>query len=360
MRTPASALRTAALAPLALHTNQQTAAERCCKSEQQSRMCIHDKRCIVSSCVNPALREPASRVLGAPISTTRVCIVPYAASPQTRRQWRDKLATERRYATRNYNGEIRLLGRVDGYIQAAGGRVYLNGPVGGDVEIRAGRLELGPLAQIGGKLRYASREPIVQNAAARVAGGIERLPGNLSRWPILTNVEQRFGRVGSWLWSLGLVLLAVVLVAALPKGMALTIGVWRAQPAMSALAGFASLICIPAATLVLFVTLIGAPLALTVLGLYLALLIVGYAVSGIALGDWALRRLAPPVFSVVGWRAFAAGCGVAAIALLGRVPWLGGGVIVVALLVGAGAVMLRCIVAMGDRTTPRNDRGNYG
>src|SRR5262249_60507321 len=49
--------------------------------------------------------------------------------------------------------DVRMDGNVNGYVQTAARHVYINGPVGGDVEATAGQVELGPNARIAGKVR---------------------------------------------------------------------------------------------------------------------------------------------------------------------------------------------------------------
>jgi len=44
-------------------------------------------------------------------------------------------------------------GPIDGYLRVGAGRVLINAAIGGDVEVGAGSLELGPNARITGRLR---------------------------------------------------------------------------------------------------------------------------------------------------------------------------------------------------------------
>jgi hypothetical protein len=88
-------------------------------------------------------------------------------------------------------------------------------------------------------------------------------------------------------------------------------------------------------------TLIGLPLALLAIALYLALLLVGYVSTGIGLGAWTLARLKSDRTEDKWWRIGAAVLGVLAISLLGRLPYLGGFVVLTALLIGLGALLLQ-------------------
>lgn len=233
-------------------------------------------------------------------------------------------------------GRVEMLGSIGGYLQSAGGRVFIDGRIDGDVEAAAGELELGPQARIGGKLRYRSGAPLTQDPAAQVKGGVERL-----EMPVRHAAERSRAPVAFGLCTLGLMLLAAVLVAALPGPFGRVAETARARFGWSLLAGFVALVVIPVAALVLLITVIGIPLAgLTVL-LYLALLLVGYVCAGIALGDMALKRWLAARAAHRGWRALAAALGVLAIALLVLIPWLGGLVAFLALIAGMGALLMQ-------------------
>ncbi len=228
-------------------------------------------------------------------------------------------------------GEVNVLGAVDGYLQAAGGRVYIDGTVGGDVDVAAQEVELGPGARIGGAVRYLSRREIVLDPGAQVKGPIERRLAPAPR-PKFGKAAHAFG----WVWSAGLMLLAGALVALLPQFFGAVAQTARRSFAWSLVRGFALLVSVPVAALLLLITGIGAPLALLAAVLYLALLLVGYASAGIALGEAGLQRWRPA--STRSWRVAAAVLGMLAIALLARIPVLGAVVCLVALSAGTGAL----------------------
>ena len=70
------------------------------------------------------------------------------------------------------------------------------------------------------------------------------------------------------------------------------------------------------------------------------LAIVGYAAVGVIVGDAALQRLRSQDAARVGWRVGAAMAAMLALALLTRIPFLGGLVTLAALLAGLGALAL--------------------
>lgn len=237
-------------------------------------------------------------------------------------------------------GEIRIAGPVGGYLQVGGGHVFLDAPVAGDVQVAAGTVELGPGARIGGRLRYASSEELKRDPAAQVQGGIERLPLP-AHAPKATPAErERAARGIHWIWSAGLITLAAILAAALPALFTGTATIVRTRWAWSLLVGFIALVCIPVAALIALVTVIGIPLALAAMALYFALLLIGYATTGISLGLLALQRWQPARTSG-GWRFLAAALGMLAVALVASIPYVGALIVLAALLLGIGVLLQR-------------------
>jgi len=239
-------------------------------------------------------------------------------------------------------GRIEVLGAVGGYLQAAGGRVLIDGRVEGDVEAAAGELELGPQARIAGKLRYRSGAPLRQDADAQVQGGIERL-----EMPMRHIAERSPAPAAFGIWTLGLMALAAVLVAAMPAFFGRVADAARGRFGWSLLAGFLALVAIPAAIAVLLVTVIGIPLALLAALGYLALLLVGYVAAGIALGNLALRKWLAARAARKGWRALSAALGVLAIGIVALIPWLGALAAFLALIAGMGALVLQLKTGAG-------------
>lgn len=239
-------------------------------------------------------------------------------------------------------GEVRIMGAIDGYLQASGGHVVIDGPIGGDVEVASGSIELGPNARINGRLRYASRDELRRDPAAEVKGGIERFSPRAA-WPVPSDVQENAGRGAGWVWTVGLMVIAAILVAVLP-GVYTGVGsVVRGRWALSLLVGFIALVCIPVAALIAMFTVIGVPLALVMIALYLALLLVGYVSAGVSAGEAVLQRWQAARASQTSWRIAAALLGMLAVSLLGRLPWIGGLVVFAAMLLGIGALLMQLV-----------------
>lgn len=223
-------------------------------------------------------------------------------------------------------------GSIGKYLQVTAGSLYLNGPVGGDIEATGGQIELGPKARIEGNIRYRSSSELKRDPGAQVLGRIERLPAS-------TAVSRGVDWALFALWTLGLMLLLVILLIVFP-GFGSAIKTLERRPGVSALLGFALLVGIPVVSVILLVTFVGAPLGLFLLLTYGALLIVGYLAGGAVIGDLLLQRLRMVNADTARWRIVMAICGILILSVLGKIPFVGGLITLVALTIGAGAVGL--------------------
>jgi len=237
-------------------------------------------------------------------------------------------------------GRIELRGTTDGSLGAAGSSVLIDGRIGGDAEVAAGSIELGPHARIDGSLRYRSSGPLQRDPAAQVSGSVEPLGPQLPKDAARRSTHW-IGIVFATLWTIGLTLLAAIAVAMLPRASASVSGSLRRRPGSALLLGFAVLICTPIVVVMSFITVIGIPLGLLLLLVYLMLLPLAWVASAIGIGDWFVSQLSSDPARVVTRRVVAAALSVVLLAFLSRVPWIGGWIAFVALMAGIGALALQ-------------------
>lgn len=238
-------------------------------------------------------------------------------------------------------GDVLILGPVKGNVHAAGGNVLIDSEIGGDVSTGAGTLELGPNARIAGKLKYKGPDDIRRHPDAQVLGGIEKkeVRTREPRRHVETRHERGFS-LGGWLWTLGLIGLAALLAAAFPGATKRLGGELRDNTLLVFLLGFVALVGVPVLAVLLMITIIGLPIAFILVLLYLLLLLLGYVAIAVVMGDLALNKYKAEMATQLGWRVGAAVLAMLALALLGRIPFLGGLVVFAALLAGIGAIVM--------------------
>lgn len=232
-------------------------------------------------------------------------------------------------------GTVAINGSVKENLHVAGGNVEINGVIGGDASVAAGTLELGPAARIGGKLTFRGGE-LRQDPAAQVAGGVTQHLSDRSHRRHRTDGE-RF--LQGWFWTAGLLVLAALIAAALPGPSQRMAQELRERPWVTPLLGLVALATIPVAAVLAMITVIGIPFGLLALMGYAALLLVGYVSIAVVAGGLLLDRVKPETAARTAWRVGAAVLAMLALAVLARMPFLGGFIAFAALIVGVGMIV---------------------
>ena len=229
------------------------------------------------------------------------------------------------------NGDARITGTVE-TLAVVRGTADLRGARIGDLFVYEGRASLGPQTVVGGDLNLINSELETAPDAVVIGEVIRDRPP----WEL-----PGLGVVGTLL-GLGaafVVILAGVAAAALaPRGVRRTGETLTTEVGKTLLAALVVWIAVPLLAGLAMVTVVGAPLGMTVFAVALpALALLGYLVAGIRLGDAVLgttrrRHEVRPTG--------AAAAGLAILLVVGLVPLLGAIVTFVAMIVGSGALAL--------------------
>ncbi len=154
-----------------------------------------------------------------------------------------------------------------------------------------------------------------------------------------TGLPRGFG-AGSWLWLIGWIVAGSVLLALWPGFTRTVTDTSLRRPELALLIGFVVLVCAPIAILLLMLTVIGIPLALLGICLYLALLPLGYLASAASIGEWLLSRMRQGAEIVLRQRILMLIGVLVLLFVLTRVPWLGGLVKGLVVVVGVGSLVM--------------------
>ena len=231
-------------------------------------------------------------------------------------------------------GNVVVKGPVSGNLHVGGGQVTIDGSIGGDAFIGGGSLTLGPSAVIQGKLKFRGGN-LTQDPAAQVVGGVIHNPGRAHRHEMTAGDRMTHG----WVWSVGLVALAALLAGALPGPSQRLAEELRERPWMTTLVGFLALTAIPVAAVLVMITIIGIPIGILALILYAGLLMFGYVWLAVVLGGLLLDRFKAETAAVTAWRVGAAALAMIVMAVVTRVPYVGGFFKFAALIVGVGMIV---------------------
>lgn len=221
-------------------------------------------------------------------------------------------------------------GEVAGSFSAAAGTVVVRGTIDGDAEVGAGSIVVESTAVVGGDLTYGGaleRHPDAQ------VGGVVTQNGEVTvgiTEPVPT-IPAWFGALYGFLANL---LLGALLLLVAPGFSREVAGRVRNEPLVAGGVGLLTLIGVPIALVLLAITIVGIPLAILGALLFATTVWIGVVYGGFALGTWLLSL----VDEGNRWAALA--LGLLLLAVLGVIPFLGGLVGFVVLLLGLGSLAL--------------------
>ncbi len=240
-------------------------------------------------------------------------------------------------------GRVRFEGNTHGYLHASGGQVAIDGSVHGDAEVRAEAVELGPQTRIGGKLVVHSSRPPTVPEGAQIAGGVEFHEADVGAYvddhEMPVDVSTVAHGVGSFLWILGVFIAGTLFTLAFPKYSARAADWIGREPLRSLGLGFVVLFCLPILAVLLLITVVGIPLALIIGLVYLLLLFLGWVTAALFLGRKGLELLRGGRPVTTGGRLGALLLAVLLLWLVGQIPYVGGWITFIALLLGIGALV---------------------
>jgi len=233
-------------------------------------------------------------------------------------------------------GDVAVAGRFRRDVKVYARNILVLGHVTGDTHLFGTTIELLPTARIDGNVTYVSNTPIKIHPGANVMGKITREPGRL---PTL--------RMPGWppfrpLLMFGLLAAGALLLALFPRFTASTVQTVRGSPLGSLGLGTAIFFSLPPVILLLVISIIGIPIALVLAGVYAAALLAGFLMAAFFVGERLLQLARRRTVATGYW----ARVGALAIALIilwlvRHIPYAGGLLILLALVIGLGAMALQ-------------------
>jgi len=262
-----------------------------------------------------------------------------------------------------FAGSVAIHGTVEGDVRAVGGAVRIDGTVTGDVSATAGSVVVGPDAAIEGSLRGAAgevtiagtidtdvrigaetirlTETAVVNGDLEYGGTLERAAGASIAGTVSAESDLGFDSplgfsipgwiVGAYAFMVGL-LGAVILLGLFPAFSASVASAATDQPLRTGGIGLLALIGVPVGLVVLVLTILGIPLALIGVFIYVLGLWIGSLYGRYAVGTFVLEQLDTDN------RWLALLTGFFAVALLVRLPAVGGLIHLLVVVLGLGGL----------------------
>ena len=212
--------------------------------------------------------------------------------------------------------------------------VVFSGQASGSVTIEGRKVQLDETAHIEGSLTIRSSEEAVISPKATVVGKLTQTGLEDSEF-FKGHEDDSDGRGFFLLLSTSVFLLGLILVIFARGFVEQGITLLRTQPGRSILWGLVVFFGIPIFVIVTMVTIIGIPIGVATLLLLPFLLILGFTTTALGISDWILNRKSES--KKTGQRLLLLAAGVVLFVIVGFIPFIGGLLVLLALLFGLGA-----------------------
>lgn len=193
-------------------------------------------------------------------------------------------------------GSTLVRGDIGRSVYGGGGNVFIDGRVGDDVKLDFSKkrvsqspgLRIGENARIGGSVEYRSE------SQAEIAQG-SQISGEVKRSEVMVNKEKKeVGFLGYMMWLiysfLAALIVALILIALFGDTIISITNRMREKISPSIGWGILLTIIVPIVTTLLFITIIGIPLALIIFALWLIALYFAEILVGISVGRYILKK----------------------------------------------------------------------
>jgi len=254
-----------------------------------------------------------------------------------------------------FASDVQLNGKVGRDVVGGGQTVTVFGNVGRSATVTSEQVTLASSARVKGDLTYISQNQAQIDKGAVVTGKTERQE---------PTAKQNQGWQGGWAaqlvgllyWFGAMLLFGLAMLALLPRTFLTTNRLIIGQGGWALLAGLIALIVTPFVVTLLLVTVIGIPLGLALLGLWVIALVASFVYSSHSVGMWIANQLQ---WKLKWPQATALVIGLALLALVMLVPLVGGLLIFLALVWGLGGIVLMAGEYLKTRNSPA-PAGNAG
>ncbi|MDH4359000.1 MAG: hypothetical protein OEV37_03670 [Candidatus Berkelbacteria bacterium] len=227
-------------------------------------------------------------------------------------------------------------GNVNGAIKIYAASAVINASVGRDLEIHSDNITIGEKTVVAGKLTYYSAKEAKISDKAKITGAVERkdVPEAKTGFKALATSSGWYNLIAS---LLAVIVFAIVLTYLAPGFVRTTVEEAIKSPAKPLWQGFVALIVVPIIAIILFITVIGGILGLSLLAVYAAALIIAYALSAVITGTYLNRLINKSKTTQADW----VGCvfGAVALAIIGWIPYIGPIVKFLIYLIALGALI---------------------
>jgi cytoskeletal protein CcmA (bactofilin family) len=232
-------------------------------------------------------------------------------------------------------GQAVVNGHIRGDVIVTGYDCILGGDIQGNATISTAKLRLAPTTRIKGDLLYSSREPAVIPPGAIIEGEIiHHKPASPTQLYVFQPDDS-----GQWvkltamiIWDAGLIIIGLCLLLLVPQTLNTPRETMTNRPWLACIYGFLWLVGAPAAASVGIISIIGLPLAVAIVFLYLSSLYLSSLPVALWIGQKLFRTQNKPYLSLI--------IGLLIVSVLRSLPYIGFIIGTIVLTVGLGSFAL--------------------
>jgi len=250
-------------------------------------------------------------------------------------------------------GTAYIDGPVGKDIRGSAGKLFINNSVGGNVHVESRNVTLEQAASISGNLTYKSANTVEQAQGAKVGGQIQQI---VPPPPQPSPSGEQAGKVLGWAASAVVIFIVIMLlivalfkyIAALLTGIIVILIAGKYIPGLVETLkskpwpclgyGALFLFFVPVAIFIAFVIVIGIPLGLAGLALYILAVYLSQLFIGLFIGKWMLRQRADNIS--IGAQIGALALGLLVVFIVSAIPLIGCLSDLAIILFGLGAICL--------------------
>jgi hypothetical protein len=235
-------------------------------------------------------------------------------------------------------GNLEVFGQVQRGMTMGAGTATIGNSTQGDITAGVGMLTLTADASVSGNLNYWSEEDAQIAETASITGAIQKhVPeqGTSEVKESVVGIITGFAVMIKLMSFVTALIIGLLLVKFFPRFTTNTAQTFLSQPLSAGLIGLVALIVIPVVIILFFITILGIPIALLIMMIYLVDLFIAKIFVAYAAGIWLVKRTNSQWRS--GWILLA---GLLLYYILTAIPIFGGFVSFISLIVGLGSLLI--------------------
>lgn len=233
--------------------------------------------------------------------------------------------------------DVEINGKILQDLKVYGKTIKIKGEIAKNVKARGDRIILFPGARIGGDLTYTSANEIEIRGDAQIIGETVWKKPAIKPKRVIGGKTYVRRLITKSLLTLPLLLIGLILIGITPRQIRMTMEAMHKSPGKSLGFGFIFFACVPVATVILFATIIGIPLALITLLIYFGALYVSKLFAGMFIAMRVFRLQGKPG---KGPLVVALIAGAVIVVILSTIPRVGGFIGLLLILFGLGGLVI--------------------